>query len=759
MYGKRVSAALRPATFARRVATALVVTGVLLGAANASSAGAHPAASPRVTTRAPRVLLIGDSILDQQGSAAAFVLRQAGVNAQAQGVWISGLLTRDQYDYGRTKLSGILVRQGQARDREVRPRSRRRVHEPQLLAAAPARRVGSHDHEPELAPAQRMIGQQARALITILRARHARVFFIKPIPSGTIKDPNPAAWNPIWRGYLPVLRTMHVPVADSAKPLERPDGLRAERKPSCSRAPQRIRLPKHDVHMTRFGAGLAGTALATYVADHVQADLRGNAAPGDATAALVPTANGRGYWLVGCDGSVYDFGNARKLAVDRATIAAHRGVVAAVPTPTGNGLWMVTSDGTIVPVGDAPSLTFTTAPSTPITAAAAVPGGNGLWATTRSGVVLHAGTAVAHGGLAGVHLAARITGIAPTHDGGGYWLAGANGAVFPFGDALPHGSIAHPRKLAGPITGIAPTADDHGYWLVGSDGGVFTFGDARLPRHRDLEAPAESQRRRAARPRPRHRRGPGRRGGLLGVRHHGTRLCAGRGRRVRRRQQPREGHPVTALLTTDLLEVWTDPDTAMEAVGTNLGIFDEDGPSPAKTLAADERLRNTLFDVLLSLVEGGALEMRPCGGGRHAFRWRQDMCAAAAARRSLPPRHHRRPSPSRPLRRASRLRPAPALPAARLRRLRRFRFRSRPRMPMFGTWPNPPRPPPNRTHRARSPRRPCSWCRRCRSCSRSSSTSGSTVRSRSSSARCSCSPAWSAWSGGCRSRARGRSGS
>jgi hypothetical protein len=82
---------------------------------------------------------------------------------------------------------------------------------------------------------------------------------------------------------------------------------------------------------------------------------------------------------------------------------------------------------------------------------------------------------------------------------------------------------------------------------------------------------------------------------------------------------------MTTLLTTDLLSVWTDPDTAMEAVGTNLGIFDERVPSPAKVLASDERLRTTLFDVLLSLVEGGALEMRPCGGGRHAFRWREDV--------------------------------------------------------------------------------------------------------------------------------------
>ena len=54
-----------------------------------------------------RVLLMGDSVMDQQGSAAAFLLRQAGVNAQAIGLWGSGLLTADQYHDGVTQRSGF----------------------------------------------------------------------------------------------------------------------------------------------------------------------------------------------------------------------------------------------------------------------------------------------------------------------------------------------------------------------------------------------------------------------------------------------------------------------------------------------------------------------------------------------------------------------------------------------------------------------------------------------------------------------------
>lgn len=82
-------------------------------------------------------------------------------------------------------------------------------------------------------------------------------------------------------------------------------------------------------------------------------------------------------------------------------------------------------------------------------------------------------------------------------------------------------------------------------------------------------------------------------------------------------------------MTPDLLCVWTDPDTAMEVVGRSLGIFDDRVSNPTKVLSTDTPLRTALSNVLLSLVEGGVLEMRPCGGGRHAFRWRDDIASAA----------------------------------------------------------------------------------------------------------------------------------
>ena len=83
-----------------------------------------------------------------------------------------------------------------------------------------------------------------------------------------------------------------------------------------------------------------------------------------------------------------------------------------------------------------------------------------------------------------------------------------------------------------------------------------------------------------------------------------------------------------AQLTTDLLSEWTDPDTAVEAVGNSLGVFD-DVPSPAAALRSQPPLRAALYDVLLRLVDGGALETRACTDGRLTFRWTAELGVVA----------------------------------------------------------------------------------------------------------------------------------
>ena len=84
----------------------------------------------------------------------------------------------------------------------------------------------------------------------------------------------------------------------------------------------------------------------------------------------------------------------------------------------------------------------------------------------------------------------------------------------------------------------------------------------------------------------------------------------------------------TEIVAASLLETWTDSDTAMQIVGSSLGIFGTGLLDPTRALSDETPLRNALFDVLLSLVEGGALEMRPTDDGRYAFRWRADIATA-----------------------------------------------------------------------------------------------------------------------------------
>jgi hypothetical protein len=237
--------------------------------------------------------------------------------------------------------------------------------------------------------------------------------------------------------------------------------------------------PAGDLHLTRFGAGRAATALAGYVARVVHADLRGNAAPGDTTAALVPTPGGGGYWLVGCDGSVYAFGDATRLRGARTLMQQHGGVAAAVGAPSGAGMWLVARDGVIAAVGDASPLEFVTPPTAPIAGATGVPRANGVWATTETGAVLRAGAAEPHGDLDGAPPSVPIVGIAATHSGRGYWLVDRDGNVSAFGDAALAAGAAPAGNSEG-VVGIAPTSDDLGYWLVRSDGSVLPFGDARF---------------------------------------------------------------------------------------------------------------------------------------------------------------------------------------------------------------------------------------------------------------------------------------
>lgn len=89
--------------------------------------------------------------------------------------------------------------------------------------------------------------------------------------------------------------------------------------------------------------------------------------------------------------------------------------------------------------------------------------------------------------------------------------------------------------------------------------------------------------------------------------------------------------PQSEAVAASLLTSWTDADTAMQIVGTSIGVFGDGPLDPTVVLSTETPLRNALFDVLLSLVEGGAVEMRFTGDDRYAFRWRNDIAVAGVA--------------------------------------------------------------------------------------------------------------------------------
>ncbi len=183
-----------------------------------------------------------------------------------------------------------------------------------------------------------------------------------------------------------------------------------------------------------------------------------------------------GYWEVGSDGKVHNFGAP---ALGGLPSASRAPIVGMASTPDGGGYWLVGADGGVFAYGDAAfagsagSLSL----ASPIVGMASTPDGGGYWLAAADGGVFAYGDAAFFGSMGGHALDRPIVGMAAMPDGGGYWLVAADGGIFSFGDAPFRGSTGG-LPLNKPIVGITVDGDGGGYWLVASDGGIFAFGAA-----------------------------------------------------------------------------------------------------------------------------------------------------------------------------------------------------------------------------------------------------------------------------------------
>jgi sugar lactone lactonase YvrE len=199
-------------------------------------------------------------------------------------------------------------------------------------------------------------------------------------------------------------------------------------------------------------------------------------------AASGPAPSGQaGYWMLGNDGKVFPFGDARSMGDASAALPAGTKAMHIEPTPTAGGYWIVNETGNVYAFGDAPARGNVDAaalrPNEKVTSRNSTPTGKGYWIFTTKGRVLPFGDAKPFGDLLKLDLNGNVKSSVATPSGQGYYMVASDGGVFAFGDAKFRGSMGA-VKLNQPVESLVPTRDGLGYWLVASDGGIFAFGTA-----------------------------------------------------------------------------------------------------------------------------------------------------------------------------------------------------------------------------------------------------------------------------------------
>ena len=166
---------------------------------------------------------------------------------------------------------------------------------------------------------------------------------------------------------------------------------------------------------------------------------------------MVPSSDGGGYFMVGADGGVFAFGDAKFEGSCPGIGGCSGAAVTVMPDASGNGYWLVTVTGHVYAFGDATTFGAPATPSAPVTSATRTPDGKGYWILLANGVVGAFGDAASLGGPGGQTGGLNpATAIFSTSDGGGYWVSSAAGAIYTFGDA-PYDGGMNTTRLNGAI--------------------------------------------------------------------------------------------------------------------------------------------------------------------------------------------------------------------------------------------------------------------------------------------------------------------
>ena len=154
---------------------------------------------------------------------------------------------------------------------------------------------------------------------------------------------------------------------------------------------------------------------------------------------MAATPTGRGYMLLGADGGIFTFGDARFYG-STGGLRLQRAGARHDDDADGTGYWFVAADGGVFTFGDARF----------------------------------------HGSTGDMRLSSPVASMTAAASGSGYWLVADDGGIFAFGVPFV-GSLPGLGIQSLPVgVRIRALAGGRGYYILGLNGAVYTFGTARF---------------------------------------------------------------------------------------------------------------------------------------------------------------------------------------------------------------------------------------------------------------------------------------